>query len=71
MANRIAEGKFSIDNEKFSLAQNNGTNSLHGGIKGFDKIVWNATSTENSVTFSHLSKGYNFRFEGLYMYLPF
>merc|ERR1712156_918393 len=56
VANRIAEGKFSIDNKKFSLAQNNGTNSLHGGIKGFDKVVWNATSTENSVTFSHLSK---------------
>ena len=31
VANRIAEGTFKIDGEKFTLAQNNGTNSLHGG----------------------------------------
>ena len=37
VANRIAEGTFKIDGEKFTLAQNNGTNSLHGG-KSYKQI---------------------------------
>jgi len=56
VANRIAEGTFKIDGEKFTLAQNNGTNSLHGGLIGFDKVIWNSAINENSVTFSYLSK---------------
>jgi len=40
--NRIAKGKFSIDGKAFTLAKNNGDNALHGGLQGFDKVVWSA-----------------------------
>src|ERR1051325_3168973 len=38
--NRIANGKFSLDGQTYTLAKNNGENALHGGLKGFDKVVW-------------------------------
>lgn len=41
-ANRIAGGSFTLNGSAFSLGQNNGSNHLHGGFKGFDKVVWNA-----------------------------
>ena len=40
VANRIAGGKFTVDGEEFSVPVNNGPNSLHGGLVGFDKRVW-------------------------------
>jgi aldose 1-epimerase len=41
--NRIAGGSFELNGETYSLAQNNGENHLHGGVKGFDKVYWEAS----------------------------
>lgn len=58
--NRIAKGKFTIDGETYTLAVNNGVNHLHGGLKGFDKVVWDAKAIVNdstaSLELSYLSK---------------
>ncbi len=59
-ANRIAKGRFILDKKNYTLAINNGNNSLHGGLKGFDKVVWDVKekqdSNQASLILSYLSK---------------
>ena len=46
-ANRIKDGKFSLDGADYTLALNNDANALHGGLRGFDKVVWDAEVLED------------------------
>ncbi|MDR2825146.1 MAG: galactose mutarotase, partial [Prevotellaceae bacterium] len=56
-ANRIKNGKFAIDGQEFHLPINNGSNSLHGGIKGFNAQIWNVVRiAENELALNYLSK---------------
>jgi aldose 1-epimerase len=75
-ANRIAKGKFALDGKTYTLATNNGENHLHGGSKGFDKLLWDAQPVDTGQTvgvrFAYLSQdgeeGYpgNLRVTALY-----
>ncbi len=75
-ANRIANGRFTLDGRAYRLAANDHGNSLHGGLRGFDKVVWRIDSVQSgpaaSVTLSYLSpdgeEGYpgNLHVEALY-----
>ena len=46
--NRIAKGQFTLDGKKYNLVKNNGENHLHGGTKGFDKVMWEATPSTSA-----------------------
>ena len=62
MANRIEGGKFELDGKTYTLAQNNGNNTLHGGVVGFDKKMWSVEKIHNeeigavAVTLKHVSE---------------
>ncbi len=55
-ANRIAHGSFTLNGRKYSLPQNNGQNTLHGGPHGFNNVVWKGKPVANGVELSYLSK---------------
>ena len=54
-ANRIAKARFTLDGQTFTLATNNGPNHLHGGLKGFDSVVWRGEASPNGVVFTYVS----------------
>jgi aldose 1-epimerase len=58
--NRIAKGRFTLNGVEYKLAVNNGENHLHGGIKGFDKVIWTGSESKTrlgpAVTLTYLSK---------------
>lgn len=55
--NRIAKGKFALGGTTYTLATNNGPNALHGGIKGFDKVLWSAeTAAGASLVLTYISQ---------------
>ncbi|GFR25575.1 aldose 1-epimerase [Trichonephila clavata] len=54
-ANRIAKGEFTLANKKYALYINNDPNHLHGGKKGFDKVVWDSEVQDNKVILSYIS----------------
>ena len=59
VANRIAKGRFTLDGRTYETPINNGPNSLHGGTKGFDKVLWEVTEVKSgpvaSVTLRYVS----------------
>ncbi len=63
--NRIAKGKFSLDGKQYTLFTNNGVNTLHGGKKGFQCVVWDAQQTsDTALVLTYLSKDMEEGFPG-------
>ena len=62
--NRIAGGEFKLDGKTYHVPQNDGTNALHGGTKGFDKYVWKAKEIPHGVELTHVSPDGDMGFPG-------
>lgn len=63
--NRIAKGKFSLDGKAYTLFTNNGQNTLHGGKKGYQYVVWDAKQPDpHTVEFKYISKDMEEGFPG-------
>ena len=55
-ANRVAKGSFSLDGKSYQLPINNGPNALHGGLKGFNAVIWDAEQTApNKIAFRYVA----------------
>jgi aldose 1-epimerase len=52
VANRVARGRFTLDGKAYATPVNNGPNSLHGGTKGFDKVLWQVVAVKDGPTAS-------------------
>lgn len=55
-ANRIEKGIFTLNGKTYHLPINNNGNCNHGGLVGFDKVIWKAEERDDSITFTYLSK---------------
>ncbi|HWY21346.1 MAG TPA: aldose epimerase family protein [Candidatus Acidoferrum sp.] len=63
-ANRIAHGTFQLDGHTYSIPKNDGDNALHGGIRGFDKVVWEGKQIPDGVELTYVSKDRDQGFPG-------
>jgi len=55
-ANRIAHGTFELDGHTYHIPKNDGDNALHGGTRGFDKVVWAAKQIPDGIELTYVSK---------------
>ncbi len=63
-ANRIAHASFALDGQKYSLPNNDGGNTLHSGVHGFNNVVWQGRPIDNGVELTYLSKDGDSGFPG-------
>lgn len=65
VGNRIAKGKFSVEGKTYTVPVNNGENSLHGGVNGFQNIIWNVDQPNNyTLVFTYVSQDMEEGFPG-------
>jgi aldose 1-epimerase len=62
--NRIAGGKFQLDGKSYQIPRNDGNNALHGGSKGFDKVLWNGKIIPHGVELTYVSPDGEMGFPG-------
>jgi aldose 1-epimerase len=55
-ANRLAHGRFELDGQTYSIPNNHGDNALHGGTRGFDKVVWTAEQILDGIELAYVSQ---------------